>query len=122
MFQSQDSVPEDGGLHLRRRGHRDYREADPPPSPCIRRGGGGRRGRGAAELGCDQEVEKDPEGEDDRHAPPSKGFRGSLPALHKAHEVQKRAARQGFDWGEIAPVLAKLEEELGELKEALGGG
>tara|TARA_R110002110_G_scaffold260260_1_gene475850 strand:- start:34788 stop:35591 length:804 start_codon:yes stop_codon:yes gene_type:complete len=39
-----------------------------------------------------------------------------LPALTRAEKLQKRAARGGFDWAEIGPVLAKLEEELGELK------
>ncbi len=47
------------------------------------------------------------------------GIPRSLPALHKAHEVQKRAARQGFDWDDLRPVLDKLEEELNELKAAL---
>jgi len=40
----------------------------------------------------------------------------ALPALLRAQKLQRRAARVGFDWGELAPVIAKLEEELGELK------
>lgn len=39
-----------------------------------------------------------------------------LPALTRAEKLQKRAARGGFDWAEIGPVIAKLEEEIGELK------
>lgn len=45
-----------------------------------------------------------------------------LPALHKAHEVQHRAARVGFDWDEIRQVLAKVEEEVGEVRDALDRG
>lgn len=44
----------------------------------------------------------------------------SLPALMKAYKVQKRVARQGFDWGdEASGPLDKLDEEIGELKEAI---
>ena len=40
----------------------------------------------------------------------------ALPALLRAIKLQKRAARVGFDWPELAPVIAKIEEELTELK------
>ena len=43
----------------------------------------------------------------------------ALPALTRAVKLQKRAAEVGFDWPSLAPVLAKIEEELGELKEAI---
>jgi uncharacterized protein YabN with tetrapyrrole methylase and pyrophosphatase domain len=33
--------------------------------------------------------------------------------------LQNKAARVGFDWPSLAPVFAKLEEELGELKDAV---
>ncbi|MDH3226754.1 MAG: nucleoside triphosphate pyrophosphohydrolase [Thermoleophilia bacterium] len=39
-----------------------------------------------------------------------------LPALHLAAKVQKRAASVGFRWGELAPALVKLEEEVAELR------
>lgn len=39
-----------------------------------------------------------------------------LPALTRAEKLQKRAARVGFDWPELAPVFAKVHEELGELE------
>jgi len=45
-----------------------------------------------------------------------------LPALLKAHDLQKQAAKVGFDWPEISPVLDKVVEELGELREALEHG
>lgn len=46
----------------------------------------------------------------------------ALPALTRAAKLQGKAAKAGFDWNDIAPALAKLEEELGELKAALGEG
>ena len=42
-----------------------------------------------------------------------------LPALAKAEKIQKKAAKVGFDWDNIEDVMAKVEEELEELKEAI---
>ena len=47
------------------------------------------------------------------------GIPRHLPALHKAQQVQKKAARVGFDWSAIHDVMAKVDEELAELKEAM---
>jgi nucleoside triphosphate diphosphatase len=44
------------------------------------------------------------------------GVARALPALLRAEKLQKRAARVGFDWKEIGPVIAKIEEELEELR------
>lgn len=46
----------------------------------------------------------------------------ALPSLQKAQHVQTRAARVGFDWTEVHDVMAKIDEELAELKEALASG
>ncbi|MGE5620861.1 MAG: nucleoside triphosphate pyrophosphohydrolase [Sphingomonadaceae bacterium] len=43
------------------------------------------------------------------------GIPKHMPALQAAQEVQGRAARVGFDWKEIQPVLEKLSEEVEEL-------
>lgn len=43
----------------------------------------------------------------------------ALPALPRAQKLQKRAAGVGFDWPDTEPVLAKLEEEIAELRGAL---
>jgi len=43
----------------------------------------------------------------------------ALPALQRAEKLQKRAARAGFDWDDPAPVLAKVEEEINELKQGM---
>lgn len=42
-----------------------------------------------------------------------------LPALTRAEKIQSRAARVGFDWESLQPVLDKLDEELAELRSAL---
>ncbi|HWW20838.1 MAG TPA: nucleoside triphosphate pyrophosphohydrolase [Steroidobacteraceae bacterium] len=43
----------------------------------------------------------------------------SLPALARAAKLGKRAGRVGFDWDSASGVRAKLDEELGEIDEAL---
>ncbi len=45
------------------------------------------------------------------------GVSPNLPALTRAVKLQNRAARVGFDWPDIKPVLAKITEELAELNE-----
>jgi tetrapyrrole methylase family protein/MazG family protein len=42
----------------------------------------------------------------------------TLPSLNQAQEIQNRAARVGFDWSEIAPVLEKVQEEISEVQSA----
>ncbi len=46
------------------------------------------------------------------------GVAGNLPALLRAHKLQKRAARVGFDWPDAGQVLDKIAEESRELTEA----
>lgn len=46
----------------------------------------------------------------------------ALPALPRAVKLQKRAATVGFDWAEASQVFDKLDEEIGELKQALADG
>ncbi|MBN1443122.1 MAG: nucleoside triphosphate pyrophosphohydrolase [Planctomycetes bacterium] len=47
------------------------------------------------------------------------GVPRSLPPLAAAFKVSARAARCGFDWPDAAGPLAKLEEEIGEVRELL---
>ena len=47
------------------------------------------------------------------------GVPKTLPALLRAYQVQARAARVGFDWSDLTPVLGKLEEELREFRDAM---
>ena len=44
---------------------------------------------------------------------------GALPALMRAQKAQSKVARVNFDWTELRDVIAKVEEELGELKDAI---
>jgi MazG family protein len=46
----------------------------------------------------------------------------SLPPLERAAELQKKAARVGFDWPGPEPVWDKIDEELRELREAVRSG
>jgi ATP diphosphatase len=50
------------------------------------------------------------------------GVARALPALLRAEKIQKRAARVGFDWKTIGPVIDKIEEELAELRSELSAG
>jgi len=43
----------------------------------------------------------------------------ALPALVRAQKAQSKAARVNFDWADVRDVVAKLEEELRETKEAI---
>ncbi|WP_022854236.1 nucleoside triphosphate pyrophosphohydrolase [Thermodesulfatator atlanticus] len=44
----------------------------------------------------------------------------SLPALQRAFRLGERASRVGFDWQKAEDLFEKLDEEISELKEALG--
>jgi MazG family protein len=41
------------------------------------------------------------------------------PAIQQAHEIQKNAAQIGFDFADVAGAYGKLNEELGELQQAM---
>jgi ATP diphosphatase len=45
-----------------------------------------------------------------------------LPAMKRAEKLQQRAARVGFDWPEARNVLDKIDEEVGEIKQAMAAG
>ncbi|MCX7680129.1 MAG: nucleoside triphosphate pyrophosphohydrolase [Spirochaetes bacterium] len=47
------------------------------------------------------------------------GIASHTPALLKAYRVQQKVSRVGFDWEKVDDVVKKLEEEIGEFKEAL---
>jgi len=47
------------------------------------------------------------------------GVARALPELSRAVKLQRRAARVGFDWDDPQEVFLKVEEELGEIHEAL---
>ena len=47
------------------------------------------------------------------------GLPVNLPALHRAHRLQDRAAGVGFDWPDIDGPSQKVDEELAEVREQL---
>ena len=47
------------------------------------------------------------------------GIPKELPSLLRAHRLQDRASRVGFDWERVEDVLPKLDEELAEFRQAL---
>ncbi len=42
--------------------------------------------------------------------------------LQRAIKLQKRAAKTGFDWGSVPPVMEKFDEELAEMRVAMAAG
>ena len=50
------------------------------------------------------------------------GLPQALPALYRAHKLSTRSARVGFDWPDTAGVLNKIDEEMGEFRDALASG
>ncbi|HEX3533500.1 MAG TPA: nucleoside triphosphate pyrophosphohydrolase [Gemmatimonadaceae bacterium] len=47
------------------------------------------------------------------------GLPAALPALHRAHRLQDRAAGVGFDWPDVLGPAEKVEEELAEVRAEL---
>ncbi len=80
---------------------------------------------GDAELSTDKEVlanweeiKKKEKGYEERTSV-LEGVPRHLPSLLRAHSLQERAARVGFDWSRIDEALPKLDEEMAEFKESL---
>ena len=46
----------------------------------------------------------------------------ALPGLTRGVKIQNRAARLQFDWPNVEPVFDKLQEEIGEVREAMQSG
>jgi tetrapyrrole methylase family protein / MazG family protein len=65
-----------------------------------------------------EEIKKKEKGYEERKSIVD-GLPKYLPALQKAQKVQKKVAKIGFDWTTIIDVIAKVDEELAEVKEAI---
>jgi len=46
----------------------------------------------------------------------------ALPALIRAQKIQHRVSKVGFDWPDVDGVIGKIDEELTEVREAIGSG
>jgi ATP diphosphatase len=49
----------------------------------------------------------------------AEGLPMGLPALHRAHRLQERAAGVGFDWPDVEGPMQKVAEELTEVQEQI---
>jgi tetrapyrrole methylase family protein/MazG family protein len=65
-----------------------------------------------------EEIKKKEKGHEDRRSI-LEGVPKELPSLLRAHRLQERAARVGFDWNHLNEALPKLDEEIAEFKESL---
>ena len=65
-----------------------------------------------------EEIKKKEKGYEDRQSI-LEGVPRSMPSLIRAHRLQERAARVGFDWKHLNETLPKLDEEIEEFKESL---
>ncbi len=65
--------------------------------------------------------EKDDGNGGDKGASALDGIPRALPALLRAERIGAKASRVGFDWNDAKEVLAKIEEEVDEFKQAAGG-
>jgi nucleoside triphosphate diphosphatase len=86
------------------------------------RGAGGVRPL-AQDLGVNQQRGGEGSDPDSASSPPPSALDGvpvAFPALTRAVKLQSKAARVGFDWPSLAPVLDKLKEELAELEAEIG--
>jgi ATP diphosphatase len=77
--------------------------------------------RDAAAQTVAWEAQKSAERAARKHSGALAGVPTALPALTRALKLTKRAARVGFDWAEVEQVLAKLDEEIQELRAELSG-
>ena len=67
-----------------------------------------------------EEIKKREKSDADEEASLLAGVPASLPALQKAHRMQEKVARVGFDWPRIEGVIEKAREEFEELVAAEG--
>ena len=65
-----------------------------------------------------EEIKKKEKGHEDRKSI-LEGVPNQLPSLLRAHRLQERAARVGFDWNHLNEALPKLDEEIKEFKDSL---
>ncbi|EKN70321.1 tetrapyrrole methylase family protein/MazG family protein [Neobacillus bataviensis LMG 21833] len=68
-----------------------------------------------------QEIKQQEKGRAEAPSSLLEGVSKAQPNLLRAYELQKLAAKVGFDWQEITPALAKVKEELDEFVAELDG-
>jgi MazG family protein len=76
----------------------------------------------AAVLTRWEEIKRAEKGASAQQASALDGVTEGLPGLMRAEKVQKKAAKVGFDWTELPPVVGKVREELLEVETAVARG
>ena len=66
-------------------------------------------------------LEKSPRGGQAKPKTLLSGIAAALPALLRAHHIGTRAASVGFDWARAEDVVAKIQEEVDELRDVVNG-
>jgi tetrapyrrole methylase family protein / MazG family protein len=61
-----------------------------------------------------EDIKRKEKGENEQSLLDGVGF--GIPNLIRAYELQKKAAKVGFDWKDIGPAIAKVQEEIQELE------
>ena len=89
------------------------------PSPLVGEGQGGGESQ-APRIAVPPTPNPSPQGGGESARSVLDGVPLALPALTRAVKLQSKAARVGFDWPSLAPVLDKLKEELAELEAEIG--
>jgi nucleoside triphosphate diphosphatase len=89
------------------------------PSPLVGEGQGGGESQ-APRIVVPPTPNPSPQGGGESARSVLDGVPVALPALTRAVKLQSKAARIGFDWPSLAPVLDKLKEELAELEAEIG--
>jgi MazG family protein len=80
--------------------------------------GTGNRAQSAEEaLGRWEEMKREEKGEGSRRKTTLGGVPRTLPGLLRAYEYGSRAASLGFDWQRADDVVAKIEEEIDEIRQ-----
>ena len=70
-----------------------------------------------------EQIKREERGGDEGPAPSAlDGVPRPLPALLRAQRVQEKAARVGFDWDQVDGALAKVTEEINELRRECDDG
>lgn len=101
---------------MRTRHPRLYR--DQGPETRGQREGGGQRETGVQETSDEREPWERMKSR--TRTTLAEGLPTGLPALHRAHRLQERAAGVGFDWPDVTGPAAKVREELAEVEAVIG--
>lgn len=69
-----------------------------------------------------EDIKREERGGQDKPKTLLSGVAPALPALLRAYHYGIRAASVGFEWANIPDVVAKIQEEVDEVREAVGDG